>query len=91
MKTSPRPGMTSLNRPIIPVDGNVDQKRRVALQTLRDEIGGVMHGGGAFRGNAKRARQPDVIDRWILKLHADKAVDLRGEPRCATRRCLRMR
>src|SRR6266498_3691580 len=39
------------------VDLDVDERRAPILEGMCDEIGGLVHGLGAFRGNAERARQ----------------------------------
>src|SRR5215469_2505340 len=81
-----RPGMTSVDayeyshRLVIAVDRHVDEKRRVAFKPVRDEIGGVVDGLRTLGGDPERARETDIIDRRIGQLHADKAVDLGGEP-----------
>src|SRR2546429_5316586 len=62
------------------VDLDVDERRAPILEGMGDEIGGLVHGLGALRGNAERARQRDEIDLGIEKLHADIAVGLLGEP-----------
>src|SRR5215813_967891 len=63
-----------------PVDLDVDQGGAAILEGMGDEIGGIVHGLGALRGNAERARQRHEIDLGIDKLHADIAVGLLGEP-----------
>src|SRR6266536_2341764 len=63
-----------------PVDLDIDERRAPILEGMGDEISGLVHGLGALRGNAERARQRDEIDLGIEKLHADIAVGLLGEP-----------
>src|SRR5262249_18008842 len=68
------------HRLVVAVDWHVDEERRVAFQAFGDEIGGVMHTVRPLRRDAERARETDIIDRRVDELHADKAVDLGGEP-----------
>src|SRR5262245_57719512 len=63
-----------------PVDLDVDEGGAAILESMRDEVGGLVHGLGALRANAERARKRDEIDLGIDKLHADIAVGLLGEP-----------
>src|SRR5262249_3315173 len=63
-----------------PVDLDVDEGGAAILESVRDEIGGLVYGLGALRANAERARKRHEIDLGIDKLHADIAVGLLGEP-----------
>src|SRR6266436_4985998 len=64
-----------------PVDLHVDEGGAAILEGMGDEIGGLVHGLGALRGNAERARQRHEIDLGIDKLHADIAVEI-GRASC---------
>src|SRR3984893_2335794 len=78
-RPKPRAGAPS-HRLERPGDLDVDGGRAAILEGMGDEIGGLVHGLGALRGNAERARQRHEIDFGIDKLHADVAVGLLGEP-----------